>query len=238
MTLCREWTLVKYGVDERLAKPLVCRSWGCDYCQPMRRSKLMAQAASGEPTRFLTLTVNPHIGETPAERLRLLAAAWRNTVKRLRRRFEGKPIEYLAVVEETKAGEPHLHILLRSPYIEQRYISSCMAEMIQSPIVDIRRIRSQKQVISYVAKYITKAPAQFGTAKRYWSSQGYEVDPPDNKTAGDVPTVKWEIMKEDVYTVLRNWRYEFWIEAHSKGDLRRLIYSEYLAEGDWYDVPH
>jgi len=42
-----------------------------------------------------------------------------------------------------------------------------------SPIVDIRKIRSAKEVIRYVAKYVTKKPAQFGTAKRYWASQHY-----------------------------------------------------------------
>jgi len=236
MTLCREWTLVKYLPEERHAKPLVCRSWGCEYCAPERRNRLMAQAAGGAPTRFLTLTVNPRIGTDPEDRLRLLAAAWRNTVKRLRRRYPGQPIEYLAVVEETKAGEPHLHILLRSPYIEQRYISACMAEMIQSPIVDIRKIRNAREVVTYVAKYITKAPAQFGTSKRYWSSQGYEVKSEEQQEREALPIVKWEVMREDVYTIVRRWINECYSPEPVKRDYWRCTYSDYLAKGNWHET--
>jgi len=235
MTLCRDWTLVKYLPEERLAKPLVCRSWGCDYCAPERRSRLMAQAAGGEPTRFLTLTVNPHIGNDPADRLGLLAAAWRNTVKRLRRRFPGKPIEYLAVVEETKQGEPHLHILLRSPYIAQKFISDCMAEMIQSPIVDIRRIKGMKEVVRYVAKYITKAPAQFGKAKRYWASQGYEVKNEEQQKREREPIVKWEVVREDIYRIMLAWSHECWVPRPTVKETRSFFYSTYLANGEYLE---
>jgi len=238
MTICREWLLVNQSTTEAQAKPLECKSWGCEYCNPKRRRKLIAQVMSGQPVRFITLTCNPAYLSTPEERHRSLTASWKLIVKRLRRRFPKKEVEYFAITEATERGEPHLHIVGRFPFVPQSLLSEWMGELANAPIVDIRAIKNARDVVTYVAKYITKAPAQFGTAKRYWSSQGYEVDPPDNRTAGNVPTVKWEIMKEDVYTVLRNWRYEFWIEAHSKADLRRLIYSEYLAEGDWYDVPH
>jgi len=205
MTICREWVLVKHLPEEKHAKLLVCRSWSCEYCQPMRRTRLMAQAASGEPTRFLTLTVNPQIGDSPEHRLHMLANAWKITVKRLRRRYAPKPIEYLAVVEETKNGEPHLHILLRSPYISQRFISDCMGELIDSPIVDIRRIHTLKEVVRYVAKYITKAPAQFGKAKRYWCSQGYEVDKPDDKAPDRPKEPAWVLVREHISLVLTQW---------------------------------
>jgi len=64
MSLCTAWTLVKHLPDERHARPLYCRSWRCEICQPRRRSQLMAKAASGLPERFLTLTVNPSTGES------------------------------------------------------------------------------------------------------------------------------------------------------------------------------
>lgn len=165
----------------------------------------MAQCASGAPTRFLTLTVNPRVGNSPSDRLRLLANAWRNAVKRLRRAQPHQDFEYLAIVEETKNGEPHLHILLRSPYIAQRTISRYMAELIESPIVDIRRIRGAKEVIRYVAKYITKAPKQFDRAKRYWKSQNYDESENPVKKTEEVSTAKWVIERTRIHDLMLIW---------------------------------
>jgi len=168
----------------------------------------MAQAASGEPVRFLTLTVNPRIGESPYDRLRALSLAWRTTVKRLRRLYKAATIEYLAIVEATKAGEPHLHILLRAPHIPQTYISECMRELIDSPIVDIRKIRSVKEVIRYVAKYVTKAPAQFGTAKRYWCSSGYSLSAEPKGEGDQIHAQPWRIDRRPLGEILAEWIWE------------------------------
>ncbi len=205
MTICREWWLVKQHEGVMHAKMLVCRSWSCDYCRPQRRSKLMAQAASGAPDRFLTLTVNPRVGQDPADRLRLLARAWRLCVKRLRRINPDAQIEYLAVAEETKQGEPHLHILLRSPYIRQQYISAVMSEIIDSPIVDIRKIRNPHEVIRYVAKYVSKQPAQFGTAKRYWFSQHYDLNLSGYQPSLTAVYTRWHVDRRALDLILFEW---------------------------------
>lgn len=173
MSICTTWSLVKHGEHVSAAKMLYCRSWNCEICQPKRRRQLLAKCASGRPTRFITLTASREAAGNPRDRLRVLAHAWRTCIKRLHRLHPFTPIEYLAVVEATKAGEPHLHILYRGPYIPQRTLSTWLASLASSPICDIRRIRSQREVIRYVGKYITKKPAQFGTAKRYWSSYHY-----------------------------------------------------------------
>jgi len=218
MTLCTQWTLVKHLPEERHARPLYCRSWSCDVCQPRRRSQLMAKAASGEPTRFLTLTVNPSTGETPYDRLRALSGAWNVVVKRLRRLFPSKEIQYLAIVEETKAGEPHLHILLRAPFIAQGTLSAWMAELIGAPIVDIRKIKNLREVIRYVAKYVTKAPAQFGTAKRYWCSSGYSIPADSEEETIDAPGATWSIVRESLGFVISQWLEEGWTTRRDKGD--------------------
>jgi len=128
----------------------------------------------------------------------MLARAWRIIVKRLRRMYPRSTIEYLAVVEATKKGEPHLHILYAGPFIAFRTLSSWMAELTQSPIVDIRKIRNPREVVRYVGKYITKKPEQFGTSKRYWSSQHYapKFEPqPDLTIPQDVP---WLLSRNNV----------------------------------------
>jgi len=165
----------------------------------------MAQAASGEPTRLLTLTVNPAYYTDPEERLRKLAWAWRTVVKRLRREHGRQAIEYLAIVEATKRGEPHLHILLRSPYLSHSYLSQCMSDLIHAPIVDIRRVRSAREVINYVAKYVTKKPAQFGTSKRYWQSRAYASNkpPPEMEMPADIG--KWLVWTFGIGQLITSW---------------------------------
>lgn len=200
-----------------------CRSWGCDYCRPNRRRQLIARAASGQPNKFLTLTVNPHYGASALERRDRLHDAWTKLVKRILRQFAlpperrwvltGKPrqpgreawvrrvtaetpakaitrLPYAAFIEKTKLGEPHLHILLRVPYIPQDWIAEQMADMTASPICDIRAIANNKQAIGYVTKYVGKEPAQFGNRKRYWFSKNWTVDGSD---AHEPEPVDWRV---------------------------------------------
>jgi hypothetical protein len=86
-----------------------------------------------------------------------------------------KRLHYMAFPEETQNHEPHLHILIRTKYIPQRWLSQQMAELINSPIVHISKVKGAKEAVSYVTKYVTKAPAQFGKCKRYWCSKFYQL---------------------------------------------------------------
>lgn len=205
MTICREWLLTHEHEAGAEAKLLTCRSWNCDYCQPERKKRLFSEAAAGEPTRFLTLTINPETGGSPDERLRILSHAWRTIVKRIRRAYPRREVEYFAVCEETKHGEPHLHILLRSPYIAQSFLSDAMAELADSPIVDIRRIRGVTQAVRYVAKYIQKKPAQFGTSKRYWKSSHYEVQTEETEKFKPENRKQWRVWRAGVEDLMRSW---------------------------------
>jgi len=208
MSLCGQWTLVKDGGEERRAKPLPCRSWHCEYCAPRRKSQLQALAASGDPNRFITLTINPAIGTSQEARLKILSHAWKVIIKRLRYLHPQQPIQYLALVEATKNGEPHLHILYRGPYVKQSLLSAAMEEIAASPIVDIRRIRGLREVIRYVAKYVTKAPAQFGTSKRYWHSADYDLAKDTYEQARFRPSEPWRIVREDIRFVINQWFYD------------------------------
>lgn len=103
------------------------------------------------------------------------------TITKKTERHKVKRLHYMAFAEETKGGEPHLHILMRTKYIPQRWISEQMQELINSPVVWIEQIKSVKAAIHYVTKYVTKAPAQFGTSKRYWMSRFYQVNRPEKQ---------------------------------------------------------
>jgi len=86
-----------------------------------------------------------------------------------------KRIHYMAFPEETENKEPHLHILLRTKYIPQAWISEQMKELINSPIVWIEKVKGAAGAIAYVTKYVTTAPAQFGKSRRYWYSKYYQL---------------------------------------------------------------
>ena len=150
-----------------------CKSWTCPECAPLRRRALIREAREGRPNRFITLTVNPSWFNSPEERAAKLAKAWRLTVAAYRHRWPNRELQYLAVFEATKLGEPHLHIVARGDFIAHKWLSAQMKKRMGAPIVDVRFIKKQADVVRYVTKYISKRSIRFGTCKRYWRSAGY-----------------------------------------------------------------
>jgi hypothetical protein len=171
--LCRSRSLHVQGPLGEAARCLKCRSWTCTWCFPDRRSQLIAIAIAGNPERFVTITWNHRQNLTPELAAAKLADAWRKTVRQIRKLNPHKDLQYLCVVERTKLGWPHLHILTRGPWIPQRWLSEQLRALAGSPIVDIRRISSSNAAARYVAKYCGKEPARIGTTKRYWMSKNY-----------------------------------------------------------------
>jgi len=86
-------------------------------------------------------------------------------------------LHYMAFLERTKRGEPHLHILLRCPFVPQDWIAERMAALASSPVCWIEAVKGTNAAVRYVTKYVTKAPAQFGNAKRYYVSRRWRIDP-------------------------------------------------------------
>ena len=208
MSVCGGWSLVKHETTGTRAITLWCRSWQCADCAPFRVADLKRQATDGQPSTFITLTVNPRLGQTPTERAQELSDAWKIVVKRARRKFTKAPLEYLAVFEETKKGEPHLHILARAPFIPQRWLSAAMDELIAAPVVDIRAVGRIKNAARYVAKYVGKGPKAFASLKRYWSSRGYSLSEKPEPKNRDIPTGGWQVWQDPLCVIadtLRRW---------------------------------
>lgn len=215
MTVCGGWSLWRADETGTRAITLWCRSWTCADCAPYRVGALKRDAVDGAPTTFITLTVNPLEGQSPTERAQQLSDAWKIVVKRARRKFQKAPLEYLAVFEETKKGEPHLHILCRAPYIPQRWLSDQMNELIKAPIVDIRAVGKVANAARYVAKYVGKGPKAFATMKRYWSSKGYLPEREKRPTKDGEAAFAWRVWQEPlfyIHEVLSQWgRKATWI---------------------------
>lgn len=172
--LCSEITLIKNEHDTITIEPLPCNRWSCDHCQPQRKKRLIAQAMCGTPTTFLTLTCNPTKERDPVSAAKHLVRCWREVRRAACRKYGYKSIPFFAVFEATKKGWPHLHILARVKWLDQRWLSLTMKRLNGAPIVDVRRVHSAKEIANYVGKYVGKAPQQFGTCKRYWSSMDWE----------------------------------------------------------------
>lgn len=199
--LCGEALLIKKTPQEIGARLLRCRSWSCEICKPQRQRELMARAHRGNPTRFITLTVNPAYFSGVEDRARRLVAAWRLLRLRLQRRYKGERFPFFAVVEATKRGEAHLHILARFKWVDQEFISQNMEELIGAPITDVRSVKGAKAIAAYVAKYVGKAPHRFATLKRYWSSRDWEQERRP-KRERDPGGESWRI---DVQRTLHQW---------------------------------
>ena len=116
---------------------------------------------------------------TPDAAARQLVHAWRMVVQRGKREKIFKEIQYIAVFEETKKGWPHLHILARTSWIAQAWLADRMQQYANSPIVDVRKVKTKERAAWYVSKYVAKEPHRYQGCKRYWRTHGYDLT---NKT--------------------------------------------------------
>lgn len=176
MSMCAHGALVKETAQEVTGASLKCKRWTCPDCAPMRRSGLKRLCRLGGPTKFLTLTVSTKEHPDPHDAAQKLVWAWRCLVKRIKRRYGYKHVPYIVVIERTKNGYPHLHILGRFGYVDHDWLSEQMDDLMKSPIVDIRKVNGQAQAAAYVSKYVGKDPHQFVGCKRYWRSQDWIED--------------------------------------------------------------
>jgi hypothetical protein len=99
------------------------------------------------------------------------------------RRHGRKTLPFLAVFEQHKSGWPHLHLLARTGYLSQKWLSEQMNQLADSPVCYVTLVKGADKIAHYCAKYVGKQPFHFGTAKRYWSSRDYYVVPPSNRRA-------------------------------------------------------
>lgn len=131
-----------------------CGRWGCRHCGERKIVHFAKRVEAAQPNRLVTLTVNPARHADP----RAAYDATRRTlpayITKLRRRHG--PIEFFRVLEATKKGWPHYHLVTRSGYLPQAELSRLWDEMTGAPIVDVRQIKRRDKVYFYVVKYLAK----------------------------------------------------------------------------------
>jgi len=174
-------------------RPLRCKRWSCDHCRGLRRRDLWHKAFKGDPRIFLTLTMQHGPEEDPAAVAAKYVEGWRMLRQFLCRRLGRKALTFLAVFEKhPTSGFPHLHILLRGGYLSRTLIKEWWEKNGYGYIVDIRLAKNPRQRASYVSKYVAQDPQGFGSCKRYWCSQDWDLKKEEDRSTGD-ECAWWEV---------------------------------------------
>lgn len=198
---CPRGSFIGIAPFHAIAGPAWCKSWSCERCSRRKAKKLAARIAKCDGTRLLTLTMRLSPELDRRDRLDSLNCHFRNLMKRLRRHYPRARIRYVKVVEWTKNGQPHLHIVLDSPYIPQSYISYLWKDLTGSPIVDIRRIRRKNGSGRYLAKYLTKSEEHLANRRRWAASPGFLPQIEKEQSAFEKLIEKWAFTGADIETL-------------------------------------
>lgn len=205
---CGTWSLVTERDGVRIAVPLRCRGWDCPRCGPQQQLRLRLLITEAQPTKFLTLTCATRGQRDRPAAFAALRAAWPKLVKRLRRYHAGEPVEFLWVLEGTRHGWPHYHVVLRMPYTPQHLISSWWRELAGSPVVDIRAVEHAQGGAWELTKYLTKqlhAPPGF---RRWSASSGFLRQPFRPHPDPDQEPRSWQLVETSTAVLRAAWTFD------------------------------
>jgi len=157
---CGRWSMHgRNPINGRLCtRRMNCKSWSCSYCGPHRAKmakKSIRENADALGMRiFLTLTLDPEKIQFIADPMvatRHIKKCW-NKFRTYLKRYYGVVPRFITVLEFTKSGTPHLHVLL-DRYIPQAWVSNVWSGLGGGRVVWVKRIRD---VSRYLSKYLTK----------------------------------------------------------------------------------
>jgi len=126
--------------------------------------------SKGQKLRFLTLTTAGKVPKTHAETTR----DWAEFARRARREYG--TFEFFKVVEFTRSGLEHLHVLFRGSYIPQGWTSDEWESIHGAKITFIEEVKGTRaNVANYLVKYILKGEERYSWSKN-WVYQGFVAD--------------------------------------------------------------
>ncbi len=218
---CSEWSLVKLENKLLTAIPLRCKCWTCYDCAPLRKKRLINECLAGAPDLFITLTSKRIPGGDPDQAAQQLVKAWRTVRARYIKAHGKSSLPFMAVFEATKNGWPHLHIVARCKWLDQGWLSQQMDALIQSPIVDVRRIKNTNKMVNYITKYCGKNPHRFQGVKRYWRSLAFIKPAPEEEEVYDEHNTKWIIVEEYFKRIRDTWALPIRLTPKAYNSMRR-----------------
>lgn len=148
-----------------------CQKWECEVCGPEKRRKMIRRIIAARPNKFLTLTTKIHEGKSPRDEYDSTRRSLSVLMREMGQKY-GKT-EYVRILEATKRGYPHYHLLLRGPFWPREDIKTRWERLTGAWLVDIRPVKGSKHVAVYVAKYLTKQNNVEFTRQRVSASRGF-----------------------------------------------------------------
>ena len=155
VALCGHGSLLGRSLDGRLyVVPMLCKSWQCERCRPAKRMQWQDLIAAGNPNRHLVLTIRPSDFSSPEAALAAMLDAWPKFLARIRRAYG--PTAYVRVVELTKNGFPHFHVLLRSAFLPRARLIKWWTSYGLGSYLWINPVAAGSHHARYITKYLHK----------------------------------------------------------------------------------
>ena len=171
----KTFTGISTVLDELVLIATECGRWSCPNCGRKKVAPYAQRVRAAEPSRLITLTVNPAIWKEPREAFDGTRRKVTDFAKFFRRK--GAEFEFFRILEVTKKGWPHYHLVTRCPYIPHADLSRKWADLTKAPIVDVRQIKKVGDVYFYVIKYLAKQAYIPWTERRAtWSRNFFAED--------------------------------------------------------------
>jgi hypothetical protein len=162
---------------------------------------------------MITLTLRPDPNLTAREQLAVANRSWSILWRRYRRKFGPRAVGYAKIVELTKAGTPHLHIIAEMPFIHARALSADWQRLTGAFIVDIRRVKSQRGVAIYLSSYLTKALAVPEGMRKWSAARGFVPPlPPHELEEGEIAPVA-RFARASLDAVVQSYMDAGWLES-------------------------
>jgi hypothetical protein len=183
MCCCSPHIVVQHTDNGLLTYRANCKQWPCPDCSPYLTRKLRSGLLDGAPTKFMTLTCVAVPDETQTERRKRMGKGLLLLMRKIKRRYGLKRLPYAVIVEAHKSGEPHFHVLLRAPFIDQDWVGQQWQALGFGRVAKVDAVWNRYGASRYLTKYLSKAPAKFGTTKRFWYSRDWKLTPKDKAKA-------------------------------------------------------
>jgi len=207
VSLCRfasTLTAWSQSLNCEIIVAVTCKQWTCRFCGEQKAKKLAATASTAKPNKLITLTVRPSLHETPRHAFDTTAPCVSRLITRIRR-VHGT-CEYVRILETTKIGWPHYHLVARSVFIPQSWLSDEWNKLTGAPIVDLRAIQQTREVYWYVMKYLGKQRHCPWTDRRVTMSRGFVPrGPPTKFNSLDLVDVQREACRPEHFM---HWKYQ------------------------------
>ncbi len=193
---CGSWSVVGHQEDgSTIVHPLYCRRWRCPRCSQVQKRRLLRRLQGVKAHTFMTLTCNPRAYQSVPQAFTGMSLAVNQLMKRIRRKWPHLEVEYFMVWELTKAGWPHAHLMLRAPFIPQRWLSTAWNDLTGAPVVDIRPVHSNEHLCSYLVKYLTKNPRVPHGMKHYRFSKHFLDAVAPQPEPGSLRVTDWTLSR-------------------------------------------